>query len=218
MAAPTITTPRDGNGLAADGSRYKPKRRRPLPLLALGLACIAGSIALFIGLGIAVDSRRPVLALARDVPAGKVIEPADLKVVHIAADGVPSVAATERSAIVGKVAVRSLEAETLLGPLQVTASAPLEGQVVVGVALEPGRLPSGLGAGDHVRVVDTGRGESAEPAVLVVDAVVFAVDEPSRVSDTRVVSLTVPAADAARVASAAADRRVSLVLVSGAAR
>jgi hypothetical protein len=192
-----------------------------MPLLAFGLACIFGSIAVFIGILLAVDNRSPVLALARDVPAGKRIDAGDLRVARVAADGIPTVPASRRSVVVGKIALRSLEADTLLKPDQIATTAPSIGDVVVGVALEPGQLPNGLSPGDTVRVVDTGQQGEGKPIVLAWKATVFSISQPSHVSDAVVVSLILPPGEgqagdmAARVAAAAADRRISLLLVSG---
>ncbi|MFD0331331.1 hypothetical protein ACFQZC_32285 [Streptacidiphilus monticola] len=78
-ASPTLTAAR-----AVTGAARVPQRRRRRPaVLALAVALVAsgglGGAALYLTTG----QRVAVLALARDVPAGQQVEPADLVQVRI---------------------------------------------------------------------------------------------------------------------------------------
>jgi hypothetical protein len=91
---------------------------------------------------------------------------------------------------------------------------------VVGVAVKPGQLPAdGLQAGDSVMVVvisptSATSSSAGPPAVLAASApVVGAVDLPAASGD--VVSVAVPKAQAAQLASASSAGLVALVKVGG---
>jgi len=170
-----------------------------------------------------LGDRRPVLAVARDVPAGRVLTDADLREVRVAADdGVRPVPASERTRVVGRPAAVPLVPGSLLTMAQIGApSALAPGEAVVGVALKAGQFPPGLAPGAHVRVVDTGAPATPVPTgtgdagtVLARSATVVAVVGPaSDGSSATVVSLKVASAEADRVAVAAASGRAALVLL-----
>lgn len=207
-----------------DGSRLVPPgRQRSVPLAVVGvLLCFLGALV-FGALHLRLDHRVAVLAVARPVTAGEVIHDADLRVVRVSTGDLATVSAEDRSAVVGHVAAMSLAPGSLLVRSELGSSSSLQaGQAVVGVALKAGQLPGVLRPGDRVLVIDTGSPTSASPSSASatagsrVEGVVAAVSEAPDSPGVTVVSLTVDAADAPAIATAAAAGHVSLVLVPSA--
>jgi SAF domain len=162
MAGMTTSTPPrvPWSGPAGDRSALRlgsAARRRNLTSVVAGVLLIAVG-----GLGFATVSIRlggaPVLAVARDVPAGHVLEAADLRVVHVSSDGgVSSVSAADEDSLVGRPAAVSLVAGTLLSRAEVgTPPAVDSGEAIVAVALKAGQFAPALATGDHVAVLDAG--------------------------------------------------------------
>lgn len=204
---------------AADGTRIAPGRRRSLPLVAAGILCVFAGALVFGAVSLGSGSRQAVLTVGRAVPAGAVIGEADLRTTRVSGgEGLALVPATERPAIVGKVAAVALAPGTLLARSQLGSGvAVAPGRAVVGLGLKEGRVPSGLRPGDAVMVVDTGTTGAGTPTtsgvVLVPSATVFTVPQAPDPSGAIVVSVVVGAFDAPRIAAAAAAERVSLVLL-----
>ena len=214
---------------AAGGARLAPpRRRRSLPLVAVGVLCSFGGALLFALAYLGAGHHQAVLEVIQPVPAGGVITEADLQVTSLsAAPGLQVVPAAERPSVVGKVATVSLVPGSLLAPAQFGSGPALGlGQAVVGVGLKPGAMPGSLLPGEQVMIVDTAAGTpgTISPpggSVLVPQATVFAVPPAGNAanadpSQTPVVSVVVPAVEASTVAAAAAASQVSLVLVGGA--
>jgi hypothetical protein len=170
-----------------------------------------------------LGDRRPVLVVAREVPAGRVLSDGDLREVRVSVgDGVRAVPASERRQVVGRPAAVPLVPGSLLTMGQVgPPSALAPGEAVVGLALKAGQFPLGLAPGARVRVIDTGAPAASvtTPAgdsgiAVSRSAGVIAVAAPgSDGSSATVVSLKLASADADRVAVAAAGGRTALVLL-----
>lgn len=137
------------------GSRWRGGRRRSVPHLLVGallvLACAVGGVLW----SLAAGDRQRVLALARDVPVGHVLSAADLREVGIAADpGVPTVAASQASTVVGRTMATTMPAGSLLTPEVLSgALVPGPGQAIAALALKPGAFPPELAPGAQVAVV-----------------------------------------------------------------
>ena len=205
-----------------DGSRLVPPgRQRSVPLAVVGVLLVFVGALVFGALHLRLDHRTAVLAVARPVSAGEVIHDTDVRVVRVAAGGLATVAAQDRASVVGHVAAMSLAPGSLLVRSELGSSSNLQaGQAVVGVALKAGQLPGVLRPGDRVLVVDTGTATGSSPSASAstsagsrVEATVAAVSEPPDSPGVTVVSLTVDAADAPAIATAAAAGHVSVVLV-----
>lgn len=208
-----------------------PARQRRWSLALVSILVTMGSALAFALLWMNAGDRQPVLALARAVPAGQVIEAADLAVVQVSADpGLRPVGVERRAAVIGQTAATDLVAGALLTEGQWSSGSLLaEGDVVVGVPVPREQLPTGqLQPGDQVLVVlnapsaaspEVGSGRSAggvAPGSLgqvLAEARVFASDELIEAATTAVVSLAVPREAAPDIAGASAAGRVSLVLV-----
>ena len=225
MSATTATArPRPARRPGSDISL--PSRRRQRPWIVAGVLLVVGCALVFALASMRIGDRRPVLAVARAVPAGQVLTDTDISEVRIAAgDGIRPVPASQRRQVVGRTAAVPLVAGSLLTMGQVgPPSALAAGEAVVGLALKPGQFPPGLAPGARVRAIDTGAAStaSASPsgdagAVLARTAVVVAVSPPGMDgSATTVVSIKAASAEADRVAVAAAGGRAALVLLPAA--
>lgn len=167
------------------------------------------------GLGGAVlynstGQRVAVLALARDVPYGQVLTDADLVVARIATDPVlKPVAAVDRPSAVGLRATTDLRRGALLLKADVAQELSVKpGQLIVGVAARRSQLPAArLQPGMPILVVytpDNGRPDSLGAVVVTVGR--------TDTDGSQVVDVSVPAADAARLASWVAGGRIQVVL------
>jgi hypothetical protein len=163
-----------------------------------------------------------VLAVARPVAAGEVIELGDLREVRVSADpGLRPMPAAERGAVVGRVASADLAPGTLLTAGHVSGAPTMEaGRAQVGVAVKAGQAPADLRPGDRVLVVlapdPTVAGPSGQSDGDVVEGGrVTAVAPAADGSGATVVTVEVAEGDAAAVATASLAGRVGLVRVAG---
>src|SRR5436190_17301556 len=105
---PSMTTTGERAGIGApsrNGARIEPRsRQRSIPLAVLGvLLCFLGALV-FGALHLRLDHRASVLALARPVAAGQVIHASDVREVRVSADGLDTIASTDRASVIGHVA------------------------------------------------------------------------------------------------------------------
>ncbi|WP_225440082.1 hypothetical protein [Amycolatopsis eburnea] len=197
-------------------------RRRSVPHLLLGVLLVAVCSAGGVFAGMQLGDRESVIALARAVAVGQLLEVQDLKQVSMAVDsGMDVLPASAASTVVGRpvafsLPVGSLVTRSVLGVPQIPAS----GKGVAAVGLKPGQFPPDLAPGTTVAVLAT-PGQS--PAVgtplgqtsswtAVVTAV--AARETEQIT---VVSLQLPESDARALASAPAGQ-LSLVAIAGGGR
>lgn len=146
-----------------------------------------------------------VLVTTRTVPRGSELRPADLAVVTIGqAPGVHTVPAEQLSSLVGRHALVDLPQGSLVGASSIGELALPAGRTQLGLKLAPGRLPNqDLPQGTPVQLVEV-TSDKAESTSLLVDAQV--VVAPSTLPDgsTRVLDVSVPEAQAQRLADLAA--------------
>lgn len=210
----------------ADGEPVRPRGLRPprptgrLRWALGGALLVAGSAFAFAVLVSDAGGRRPVLSVAQDVRAGDTIEDADLAVVDAAIDGTTSpLAASERSAVVGRRAAVDLVPGTLLLDAHLGGRDVEAGRAIVGAALGLGDAPSGLGPGDWVMAVRTSpaaAGDEANPEVLADRALLVSVDAGGEAGGPAlVVSLALDESAAPAVAAAASADRLALIAVGG---
>lgn len=223
MTTGTIETGRQNGGVGrtADQMRLQPlsRWRERLPEIVLGAGLMTAVALVFVLWHASSTQREPVLALARAVGRGAVIEAGDVRVIYVDSDDpVAHLGGGDRSAVVGRMAAADLPAGALLTRQSVISRpAVAEGEGVVGLALEPGQFPAGdLSVGDVVNVVAGGGAVGADgrdASVVAREAVVYAVEELGN-QGNKVVSLKLPATDANRVAAAAEAGPLRLVLLS----
>ena len=204
----------------SEGVVAPPKlRRRPAMVAgAVALTCTGALLGTWAYLGI--SEAQSVVAMRTSVERGALIERGDLVTARINADpALRPVPISEALSLVGKRAAVDLPAGALVTRDAVTsAPVPSAGFSVVGLGLEPGLLPGGdMRTGDRVRVVAApskrAGQDNAGEAMLEVAAEVSAVHR-TQTSNTVVVDVVVPQAQAAKVAAAAAAGEVAVVLDS----
>ncbi|MGO9873853.1 MAG: SAF domain-containing protein [Acidimicrobiia bacterium] len=194
--------------------------RRNRTRIAFGLVVIVVCVLATASLFSSANNRSAVLTVARTVPAGHAITSDDLTTARVSVGvDVPTMAASERDVVVGRVAAVTLIAGSLLLPadVSVTAGVPV-GMAIVGASLKPGQYPVSLTAGDHVDLVETASpsavGNAPSPVELGAASVLDV--EPSQDgSDTLALSLLVPDGAAANVAGDGAAGQLSVMVVGG---
>ena len=233
MPAPTITRRAAPAGRAPSGDGGLPPRarRRNLPLAVAGVLLVAGCALIFAVGWRSAGHREPVLALARTVPAGSVLSPADLQQVRISADAAARlVPAGAEATVVGRTAGQPLPAGTLLTFAALGAAGqPGAGQAQVGVQVSAGQYPPSLAAGATVEVLDApssssqnsgsgsqGSGASAAgtPSVPLGHATVLGITQGAGSTGTATVAeLQLPQPVVPLVTAAASAGQVTLALV-----
>jgi Flp pilus assembly protein CpaB len=201
-------------------------RLRRLDLrVVIGLALLLAGVVGTVGVVQRAGQRIPVLVMARDVPAGKVIGAQDLRVAELGlAPGVAALGVRDRGRVVGRVASVPLVAGQVLGPTAVAEAPPLEaGQVLMSVAVAPEHAAAGaLRAGDQVAVVASSPPDqpAARAAVLLSPVPVLSVVAPDPDAGGEgklLVGLAIPE-DQAPALAQAAHGTVDLVLLARAER
>jgi len=209
-----------------------PQRGRPSKgLIIAALLAVIGSALLVATVVVRAGDKTEVLVIGeKSVPEGQVIERADLVSRPVAglSDAIPVTSADE---VVGKTAAVDLLPGQVLMPEMVTSDpVPGKSQSLVGLALDPTRIPAaGLQPGDVVDVIAvppasaTGGGaasaeakaELESPPMLSEDAVVYSVDGGGTAGGQQLLTLVVDAKDAARLAAYSTSNRVAVIEVSG---
>ena len=203
----TATTPR-ADVRPASVPRPLARRRSSRRLLLAVVLGIVGALLAAYAYRLAV-ARDGVVALARPLPFGSVVQQSDLRQVQLPADtGLATIGWTDVGSVVGQLAATDLRAGQVLTPDSVTIDrTPMPGEAVVGLSVEPGRAPATtLSPRDEVLVVIAGGAPPRRASVV-------RAGDPD-VSGARVVDVVVPQADAEELALASVDGRVALVLVA----
>lgn len=203
--------------LPSAAASYQRNRSRVAAGGLLLATCSLGAVVAFGKVG----DRQAILAMARTVEIGEVVEPGDLRIVHVSSDpSLRAVPAADRSRIVGRPAAVRLSAGSLLSPDEMGAGAGLpEGMALVGAVLKAGQFPLGLAIGDTVALVaapasGTGIPVTGEGFLESPTATVVAVELAADASGATAVSLQLPAGAAQSVAGAGAAGRLNLVVVN----
>lgn len=184
------------------------RRRGSSRLLLLGVVLAALGALLGAYAFRELGQRSGVVALARPVAFGEVIDRADLREAALPNDtGLSVVAWDQVDSVIGRTAGTDLFAGQPLPPEAVAQTrVPRAGEAVVGMAAEPGRLPAtALAVRDQVLVV----GESAQPPIRASVLRVGQVDASGR----RTVDLLVAEVAAVELARAVTADGSVLVLV-----
>ncbi|MFE4752380.1 SAF domain-containing protein [Streptomyces mirabilis] len=217
-AAPTVPRPQGPARPEIPITTTPPvKRQRRWSVAAL---CIVLAVVAALGAAAAVNSasdRNRVLAVARDVPAGRALTDADLVVAEVSADSaLAPISASQKASVLGKRSAVDLRKGGLLLTSQLGAGTGLgDNQEQVGVQIKRGMAPAGtLAPGDKVRAVTT-PAQGDEPAkkgtvLETVAATVVSVSRPDA-TGTVVVNLAVAPDDGPVLASRAALGRIALI-------
>jgi hypothetical protein len=195
------------------------QRRRNLSGAVLGVLLVAVCAFGIASWASSVGHRTLVLVVTREVPAGSVIQAADLTAAGVSAGRqVSAIPASAEAQEVGRVARVELVPGSLLERSQVgTGPAIPAGSSVVGLDLKGGTFPAETAAGSAVEVISTPpQGNSSSTgAVLAQSATVLSVAADQDGTST-LISIVVPAGEASQIASAGAGGAVSLVMLPGA--
>lgn len=183
-APPLSSSNQDANAALADArSNVKPVRTRRSGIwgfaaLALLLLGALGGVFLFQ----TASNATQVFVAAGDIPRGQTIEKEDLTTISIAASQTTTaISATDADEILGTIANVDIPAGGLITRTSTTTGLAVpEGKALIGITLQPGRLPAQqLTAGDNVVLVPI-------PAQGVADIEVTAADTiPAVVSQVR---------------------------------
>ena len=169
------------------------------------------------------SKRTEVVGLSHDVAWGQTIQSTDLVDVAVVPDpSLRTVKWSDRASIVGQLAATDLQAGALVTPRSVSgAQIPGPGQALVGLLVKAGQLPATpLGAQDKVLLVLVASATATAPTSAGaaasgsdgLSAEVYTVGQVDA-NGARTVDVLVPVASASSIAQAAAEQRVSIVLV-----
>ncbi|RSD16601.1 hypothetical protein EIY87_21960 [Amycolatopsis eburnea] len=198
------------------------RTRRRLPHLLVGvllvLACVGGAL----WWTTSAQGRVSVLAVARPLSVGHILERADVREVELAvADTIVTVPAERATAVLGRPMATSLGPGALLTPGSVgPAAVPGAGHAIVAVALKPGQFPLEVAAGSPTLVVVTTPSspgssslpESGQTWPATVTALVRAESDQTTVISLQLVG------DAALALARVPAGQVSLVMLAGGER
>ncbi len=193
-----------------------PTRQRHDGFVALAVALIVGLAAIGAYLYSSAGSKTPVVMVVREVPAGQVIERADLTTVPVSGR-VVAYGADRLDSLVGQRAKVTLLPDMFLQRSMVKGggeSLPA-GQAEVGVAVRSGQIPAdGLAPGDAVQIVELPLPSAPGQArVLVEQALVFSSRPDESVVGGTVLTVVVPTSTSTAVAAASGAGQVALVRV-----
>jgi hypothetical protein len=162
-----------------------------------------------------------VLVAARDIEPGAQITEEDLRVVHVASEGLDLLPEEYAEEVVGAYAAGAIPANTLLDERMVSTDTPIaEDRAVVSIPLDPTLTPAEkVRAGDLVQVVRAASASGGKAEELAT-AYVLSVTEPASdelgSQQLASASLLVPAAVVADVIDAASAGEGGLaILASG---
>ena len=223
VSSPSVPSTMNGRGTGPAGTgrpfgRMLPTRQRRPGLAALAVVLIVGLAVVGMYLFQQAGAKSPVLVVAREVPAGHVVQRGDLSTVSVAGS-VTAVAAGHIDSVVGETAAVDLLPNMLVQRSMLTTGSPIgAGQVMVGVAVKPGQMPAdGLGAGDRVEVLQVpakdATGPAPAPTVFTDAAVVFSTAADPSATGGVVLSLLLPRSTGPLVAAASAAGQIALVQV-----
>lgn len=147
---------------AEPGGPEPTARRRPLLVLG-GLFIVVACAAVGASVAGDLDHRAAFLVAAETIPVGATIAPDDLATVSFTpAPGLDALPVADAGDVLGRRTSVRLGPGVLVVPGDLTTGAGIPvGEALVGAALAPGQLPSGLGAGEHVLVVLSGTAGAA---------------------------------------------------------
>jgi hypothetical protein len=208
--SPRSATP-SGAGLAPVRGR-----RRPW-LLGLGaLLAALGSLTVVWLVG-AAGQRQEVLAVRADVAYGEALTADDITIARVSVDpGIAVLPGVDRDAVVGQVATTRLVPGMLLTAGMVEPGGePGPGRVLVPIAVPAERMPAGgLRAGDRILAIDSESAASdataAMPAAPTAATVVRV--GPADINGVTVIDVTTADASGPRLAVAAANGHVALIV------
>ena len=210
-----------GNGAALIPSPPKARRRWGLFAAMAALVC-AGALG-NVWLHQATTNAKQVVAARTLIERGTIVTRDQLMTVQVGTDpALRAVAANDVAELVGKRAAVDVAAGSLLTPESTTAKQiPAAGHSLVGVGVMPAMMPcTKLMAGDRVRIVATpsqagvATTMAAPTSISAVVVSTFTGTDTTGQGAQTIITVDVPAEDAAQLASLAGSGKVAVVLDS----
>lgn len=195
------------------------RRNRGRVVGAVVLMVVSGWLGAVVFLS--AGSREEVLAVDGPVERFTELSRDDLRTVRVAADGdVPVIAADRLEDVVGRTTSMELADGALLSAdqlLEVDERPVGPGEAVVGALLAPTDSPGRLAKGADVQVIVRAAADEGTPSRSLEGWIldVESADSAGSGSQGRWVSLVVAQADAGQVSAAAAENRVTVVVLGG---
>ncbi|GII90942.1 hypothetical protein [Sinosporangium siamense] len=210
-------------GLSGPSSRklpVPPRERKPA-LAALAVLLILGGALATTLLVLRSGDRVSAIRINTQVGAGQPFSLEVMEEVQIADTGIGYVSFAERQKVAETFArVTVLPGTLLTEQMTVSESAELgPGKAIVGLALKPGQVPTGLRAGDRVQVIFVpGRGGDAaeQPKVLAQSALVQSTGNEDREGNSGVVNVIVDTSVSPAVSQYASSGEIALAELPGA--
>ena len=219
---PNDTRPTNGSALSA-AVPTPPRARRRWGLFAVMVLVVALGVLGNVWLLASTTSAQEVVAARSTIERGSVIAREDLMTVRIELDpSLHTVPGNDLADLVGQRAALDVAAGSLVTTEAVAeTTVPPDGYSLVGIGVAQARMPGvTLVAGDSVRVVATPQlatGTDTDATPVSVSAVVVGTQAGTDLTGAgaqTIVTVQVPAADAAALAAMAATGNVVLVLDS----
>lgn len=203
---------------AASTPPRTPVRRR-WTRIGAGLAAAVLGAWIFAAMYMSAGDQVDILVMANNVDRFQEIDRSDLRVARVSEDSdIATVPADRLDEFVGRVAGVDLVSGSPLNEAQVLTTGEAvvgDGEAVVGVLVGPGDAPQGsLRRGAPVTLVVRPPAASSDPPTEIVGWVWDTSAEPSSTREVAV-EVVVPAEQSSLVSAAAADRRVSIVVLAG---
>lgn len=195
-------------------------RTRSWGLVVLAALLVIGTGLAVAAWGLRVGDKESVLAVGHPIAKGQMINRGDLVSTSVA--GIDAaIPVAELPSVVGKTAsVDLVQGQVLTSDMFTSSPLPATGESVIGLALDPTRVPgAGLDPGDVVDVVAVPGGDDAQvdpaaldtPEVLAAAAEVYDVGGTATAGGQVLLTLVVDAKDAARIAAYSTQNRVAVV-------
>lgn len=188
-------------------------KTRSTGLITLALLLVLGSGLAVAAWTLAAGQKESLLAVAKPIPKGHVIEREDLVTLPVA--GIAGGFTPEQvPAVVGKTTTVDLVNLQVITRDMVTSDPmPGPGKAMVGFSLEPNRVPAdGLSAGDYVAVVQTGEGQEGKSVAK--DALVWSVNRDDSATGRIRVTVVLDSDKAALSATASVADSIALVKIA----
>jgi hypothetical protein len=195
-------------------------RTRSWGLVVLAALLVIGTGLAVAAWGLQVGDKESVLAVRHPIAKGQVIDRGDMVSTSVAGFDA-AIPMAELASVVGKTAsVDLVQGQVLTSAMFTSSPVPAAGESVIGLALDPTRVPgAGLDPGDVVDVVAVPGGDDAQadptaldtPEVLAAAAEVYDVGGSATAGGQVLVTLVVDAKDAARIAAYSTQNRVAVV-------
>jgi len=208
------------NGDRRPATGLQAPRTRSWGLVVLAALLVIGTGLAVAAWGLRVGDKESVLAVGHPIAKGQVIGREDLVSTSVA--GIDAaIPVADLDSVVGKTAsVDLVQGQVLTSAMFTSSPVPAAGESLIGLALDPTRVPgAGLDPGDVVDVVLVPGGDDAQvdppaldtPEVLAAAAEVYDVGGTATAGGQVLVTLVVDAKDAARIAAYSTQNRIAVV-------